>query len=591
MALTRAHLAPLAVALAVAALFFVPAAKVPAFYESFLYLIFYWIALATSWNILSGYAHYLSFGHGAFFGAGVYTTATLTTKLGVPFLWTIPAAALVAAALAAGIGAVVFRLNRLRGDLFALLTLAVSFVVATIVLNTPIDGGPGVYLSGVEVPNLAGSPTATIYVLGLAIAAISLVAAYVIAHSRLGMGLFAIHDDEDVAEAKGVPTFRYKMIAFAISAGIAGAVGAVHAMYVGYVTVGETFGITIPIYVVLMCVLGGMRHWLGPAIGAGIIAASLYAFTSGDQAMIGRAVVAFGLILVILLLPEGVLPTLISFWRRGLSAYRRSSAPPPAALAIPAAEPRARNAEAPVAGRPLLECAGVEKSFGGIHALRGVSLALNGGEILGLVGPNGSGKTTLINVISGQYRLDAGTITLAGRAIGGEAAHRIAALGVNRTYQIPRPFAHLSVLENVVLAGTFGDPSSDLGQVRDGALHWLAFTGLATRAHNLPAELNLHERKFLELARALAARPRILMLDEVLAGLTPNEIAGAVALIRRIRDAGTAILFVEHNMRAVMELTDRLVVLNYGEVIGMGAPRDVVREPAVVTAYLGAGHA
>jgi branched-chain amino acid transport system permease protein len=584
MALTRSHAVPAAVAIAAVALFFVPAAKVPAFYESFLYIVFYWIALATSWNILSGYAHYLSFGHGAFFGAGVYTTATLTTKLEWPFLWTIPAAALVAAALAAGIGAVVFRLNRLRGDLFALLTLAVSFVVATIVLNTPIDGGPGVYLSGVKLPNLAGSPTATIYVLGLGIAAVSLAAAYVVAHSRLGMGLFAIHDDEDVAEAKGVPTFRYKMIAFAISAGLAGAVGAVHAMYVGYVTVGETFGITVPIYVVLMCVLGGMRHWLGPLVGAAIIAASLYAFTGGEQAMVGRAAVALGLILVILLLPEGVLPTLLRLAR----GFRRR---PARAAAAPRAEPVRAPAPRIGADGPLLDCVALEKSFGGIRALRGVSLALKPGEILGLVGPNGSGKTTLINVVSGQYRLDAGRIALGGRPVAGLPAHRIAALGINRTYQIPRPFAHLTALENVVVAGTFGGPAADRAAVRAEALHWLDFTGLGARAGHLPAELNLHERKFLELARALAARPRILMLDEVLAGLTPNEIANAVALIRRIRDAGTSILFVEHNMRAVMELTDRLVVLNYGEVIGMGAPREVVRQPDVVAAYLGAAHA
>ena len=229
-----------------------------------------------------------------------------------------------------------------------------------------------------------------------------------------------------------------------------------------------------------------------------------------------------------------------------------------------------------------------------VHALRGVSLELKRGEILGLVGPNGSGKTTLINVISGQYRLDGGTIALDGRAIGRMRAHRIAALGIARTYQIPRPFAHLTALENVVLSGTFGGVrlgGADHAAIRAEAEHWLAFAGLGARAANLPGELNLHERKFLELARALAAHPSILMLDEVLAGLTPAEIANAVALIRRIRDAGASILFVEHNMRAVLELSDRLVVLNYGEVIAAGAPRDVLRNPDVVTAYLGSAHA
>jgi branched-chain amino acid transport system permease protein len=586
MALTRAsYAAPAVAALAAAALFLVPSAGIPAFYESFLYLLFYWIALATSWNILSGYAHYLSFGHGAFLGAGVYTCATLTTKLSVPFLAAIPLAAAVAALLALGIGAVVFRLNRLRGDLFALLTLAVAFVLATIVLNTPIDGGPGVYLSAVPLPNLAGSPNATIYVLGLTLAVIAIAAAYIVAHSRLGLGLFAIHDDEDVAEAKGVPTFTYKMIAFAISAAIAGAVGAVHAMYVSYVTVGETFGITVPLYVVLMSVLGGMRHWLGPAVGATLIGASLFAFTGGASATVGRAVVAFGLIAVILLLPEGVVPTVL---RRVKRLFRRRKPAAADKAPLPFTPVRARAAAA--GPGPLLACEGVQKSFGGIHALRGVALEVKRGEILGLVGPNGSGKTTLINVISGQYRLDAGSIALNGGAIGRLKAHRIAQLGIARTYQIPRPFAHLTALENVVLAATFGREGKRV-EVRAEAQHWLEFAGLGARAQNLPAELNLHERKFLELARALSAHPSLLMLDEVLAGLTPSEIENAVTLIRRIRDTGTTILFVEHNMRAVLELCDRLVVLNYGVVIAAGAPREVVRNPEVVSAYLGAGHA
>ncbi len=589
-AVNRAAL-PAIVALGGVALFFLPAAKLPAFYESFLYIVLFWVALATSWNILGGYAHYLSFGHGTFFGAGVYTTATLTSKFNVPFLWTLLAAAAVAALIGAAIGAVVFRLERLRGDLFALLTLAVAFVVATIVLNTPIDGGPGVYLSSVPVPDLAGSQSATIYVLGLAIALFAIAVAFIVAHSRLGMGLFAIYDDEDVAEAKGVPTFRYKMIAFALSAAIAGAIGGVHAIYVGYVTVGETFGITIPVYVVLMSVLGGLRHWLGPAVGATLIAASLYAFTSGETAVIGRAGVALALILVILLLPEGVVSTLIRLWRDHVRKPARRSigegGPPAldAVSALPAKQPPPESAP------EALACRDVHKSFGGIQALRGVSLALREGEILGLVGPNGSGKTTLINVISGHYRLDAGDIALAGRPIGGLAAHRIAALGIARTYQIPRPFAHFSALDNVVMAATFGLAQANGRAVRDEALHWLEFAGLSGRAAQLPKDLNLNERKFLEFARALAARPKVLMLDEVLAGLTPVEIDGALALIRRINARGTAILFVEHNMRAVLALTHRLAVLNYGEIIAMGRPREVVREPRVVTAYLGPGHA
>ena len=558
------------------------AVGLPAFYESFLYLIFSWIALATSWAILSGYAGYFSFGHGAFFGAGMYTTAALTTALGVPFLVTLLVAGVLAGLLGLGIGAVVFRVKRLRGELFGLLTLAVTFVLATIVLNTRIDGGPGVYLSGVPMPRVLASPTGTLYLLGLALAMATVGAAYAIAHSRLGLGLYAIHDDEDVAEVQGVPTLSYKLVAFALSAGIAGMAGGIHAMYVSYVTVGETFSITVPLYVVLMSVLGGARHWLGPAVGATIIASSLYAFTGGQQAVLGRAAVALVLILVILLLPQGVVPAVIARWRAWYRDGVTSVASPVTVLDVAA---RA-SAVAPAA----LDCREVWKAFGGIQALRGVSLEIRPGEIVGLVGPNGSGKTTLINVISGHYETDRGRVALGDVALTGRRAHEIAGLGVSRTYQIPRPFAHFTALQNVALAATFGAARPSARAAQAEALGWLEFTGLGRRAAALPHELNLHERKFLELARALAARPRVILLDEVLSGLNPAEITSAIRLIRQIHAQGVAILFVEHLMRVVLELSHRVVVLNEGEVIAEGDPNEAMRAQRVVDVYLGRSH-
>ena len=178
----------------------VPLLKLPAFYETFLYLVLHWIVLATSWNILSGYSGYFSFGHGAFFGVGIYTTAVLAGKLNWPFLATLPVAALISALFGVGLGAIVFRLRRLRGELFGLLTLAVTFVIGTIILNTPIDGGPGVYLSAVPVPAIGTTPSGSFYLIILALAALMLWVAYWIYCNRLGSALFAIHDDEDVAE-------------------------------------------------------------------------------------------------------------------------------------------------------------------------------------------------------------------------------------------------------------------------------------------------------------------------------------------------------------------------------------------------------
>jgi len=578
----------------------VPLAGLPAFYESFLYLIFYWIVLATSWNILSGYSGYFSFGHGAFFGVGMYTTAVLSGKFDVPFLWTLPVAALLAALFGLGIGAVVFRVRSMRGELFALLTLAVTFVLATIVLNTPIDGGPGVYLSAVPLPKLAESPSSTFYLLALALTMICLWVAYEIYHSRLGTGLFAIHDDEDVAEVLGVPTFRYKLAAFGVSCAFAGVAGAIHALFVSYVTVGETFAIAVPLNVVLMSVLGGSRHWLGPAIGATVVTALLYAFTAGDYAVAGRALVGLILILVILFMPEGILGQILKrLKQRSRAAGAAAAARVPAAavangtinVAAPAAPGVAPIAAAPAPkGGVLLRVRGVEKTFFGLQALADVDMEVREGEILGLVGPNGSGKSTMINVVSGHYRATRGQILFRGRELVGLPAHRVAREGIARTYQIPRPFAHLTVLDNVALTAMFGRQTLRRAEAEREARRWLEFTGLAAKHDALPDELNLHQRKFLEFARTLAARPGLLFLDEVLSGLTPPEIDAAMRLIRSIRDQGTSIVFVEHVMRAVMELTDRVVVLSYGRVIAEGNPAEVMRRPEVVTAYLGKPH-
>ncbi|HSU78284.1 MAG TPA: ATP-binding cassette domain-containing protein, partial [Burkholderiales bacterium] len=537
-----------------------------------------WIVLATSWNILSGYSGYFSFGHGAFFGAGMYATATLTTKAGMPFLWTLPVCGALAALFGVAIGAVVFRAGRLRGELFALLTLAVSYVLATIILNTPIDGGPGVSLAAVVVPRLAPTAPSTFYLLGLAAAVITLGIAYTVQHASLGAGLFAIHDDEDVAEVLGVPTYRYKLAALAISCALAGVAGGIHALFVSYVTVGETFSIVVPLSVVLMSVLGGTRHWLGPAIGAALITALLYAFTASDYAVAGRAAVGLILIVVILFMPQGVLGQFV----------RRKPKPAPG---LEFAHDNARIQDLTPPTKTLLSAHGVSKAFAGVQALSGVDLEVRRGEILGLVGPNGSGKSTLINVVSGHYRADGGRIGFAGHELTALGAHGIARLGIARTYQIPRPFAHLSVLENVTLAAMFGHAGLPRAAAEREAWRSLEYTALAPKAAALPGELNLHQRKFLELARALAARPLLLLLDEVLSGLTPTEIDGAIKLVKDIRAQGASIVFVEHVMRAVMQLADRIVVLSYGRVIAEGSPAEVMGRTAVVEAYLGKAHA
>ena len=569
---------PIVILAAGVLLAFVPRLGLPAFYDSLLYLMLHWVVLATSWNILSGYTGYFSFGHGAFFGAGLYTTSTLLARYNWPFLWTLPVAALVAAALGVALGAVVFRVKGVRGELFALLTLAITFVIGTIVVNTPLDGGSGVSLAAVPVPAIGPTQSSTFYLLALAAATLTMLIAWAIFVSKFGAGLFAIHDDEDAAEVMGVPTYRYKLMALAISCALAGVAGGIHALFLNYVTAGEVFTITVPLTVVLMSVLGGTRHWAGPAIGAVAITALLYSFTAADHAVAGKAMTGVILIAAILFMPDGILLRMRKLLRR------------PAPLAAPATAPAA-SPKTTARGDALLRVRGLQKSFRGVRALTGVDVDVRRGEILGLLGPNGSGKSTFINVVSGHYLPTAGQIVFEGRDLTGQPAHRIAAAGIARTYQIPRPFGHLSVLDNVALATMFGGAIHDVGTARRQAMAWLEFTGLHTKATARPDELNLHQRKFLELARALASRPRLVLLDEVLCGLTPSEIDDAVALIRRIRDQGSTIVFVEHVMRAVMALTDRIVVFNHGDLLSEGSANDVMQRPEVMTAYLGKAHA
>jgi branched-chain amino acid transport system permease protein len=595
-----------AIAAAGAALATVPLAGLPGFYESFLYLVLHWVILATSWNILSGYSGYFSFGHGAFYGAGTYATATLASRYDVPFLWTLPVAAAVAALLGIALGAVAFRVRRVRGELFALLTLAVTFVVATVIANTPIDGGPGVYLSAVPLPALAPTPTGSFYLIALAVAVLTVAIAYVVAKSSMGLALFAIHDDEDAAEVVGVPTYRLKLAALALSCALAGVAGGIQALFVSYVTVGGTFSITVPLTVVLMSALGGTRHWAGPAIGALAITALLYAFTAGDHAIAGKAAFGAILIAVILFMPDGVLgrrfarraPRVAGGTSSAAEAAPASGGQAAASLreAAPGSAVRAKR-DPPIARasrnerESMLRIRALSKAFTGVKALDGVDLDVSAGEIVGLLGPNGSGKSTLINVVSGHLRADGGSIVFEGRELADVPAHRIARAGIARTFQIPRPFAHLSVADNVALAATFGGASLDRAGALDEARRWLEFAGLAGKAGALPGELNLHQRKFLELARALASRPRLVLLDEVLSGLTPAEMDEAIALIASLRERGTTIVFVEHVMHAVVALTDRIVVLNQGRVLAQGPAADVMRDRAVVTAYLGAAHA
>lgn len=600
----------------------------PMFYLIFLSGILFWTAQSTSWNILSGYSGYFSFGQGAFFGVGVYTMAVLFGRQGMNWWVAALAAGLAAMLLGLAIGTIAFRLRSLRGEIFALLTLAIPFILASLArLSKAIDGGQGIVIPVPEAPSFLSQFQEFVFVVSGVVALFALTVAYVMQRTRYGWALFTIRDDEDVAEGLGVPTFFHKMIAIGVTGLIAGISGAVAALQLGFVSVEGTFNLDVPLFVIVMSVLGGRGHWAGPMVGAVYVYTLQNRLASGGFEGWSLIVLGAILVLVMLLAPEGLMA---GFRRRpwlsagifvgiflGLWLLGMTSDPVTAlALAlgvtaviafipggrdrrtsslVDSGEPQEHHApvgdeptdERAEGGRPLLVAENVVMTFGGVRALRGVSMRIHEGELVGLVGPNGSGKTTLVNLISGAFPPTSGSISLDGTEIVGARPHRVAHLGIARTYQIPRPFTSLTVRDNVAMAIMFGREPLGLDASRRAATEYLDLVGMGGRADAFPGEINLHQRQLLEMARAIATRPSLLLLDEALAGLNPVEIDNAVEVVRRIQASGVSIVLVEHLLRVVNQLATRIVVLDQGLELAEGDPAVVMRDPAVVKAYLG----
>jgi branched-chain amino acid transport system permease protein len=626
----------------------------PVFYVVLLTTVLFWTIQATSWNLLSGYSGYFSFGQAAYVGVGAYAVAVLYGRHGVSFYLTLLVSAGLCAVLALVIGGLAFRLRSLRGEIFALLTLAVPFILAAAArTNAAIDGGQGIVVAVPPFPAGLGLFQDFLYLVSLVVAVAAVWAAFAVAHSRFGWALASIRDAEDVAEGLGVATFRYKLQALVASAVIGGVGGSVFALQIGFVAVDSVFSLTVPLYVIVMSVLGGRAHWAGPVLGAVLVVLLQDRLTSSGLASWRLVVLGMVLAVLVVVAPDGlfirlrarvwpVLGTLVGttavlwladLWGEPLDWIlagmlaaatvavwpprrprrpHRPHAPrptPPAPPTPPAQDPGDlglvrgqsgalapdkpkigrvdKGEERGGAGEVLVECRRVARYFGGVHAIEDVSLTIRAGEVIGLVGPNGSGKTTLVSLLAGTLRPTRGSISVGGQDISALAPHRVAHAGIARTYQIPRPFASMTVRDNVAMALMFGRVPRALAQARLAADEHVGFVGLGHLAGAYPAALNLHQRQLLEIARALATSPKVLLLDEALAGLNPAEIDSAVEVVRRIQRAGTAIVIVEHLLRVVNQLATRVVVLDRGAVLADGEPRSVMADPAVVTAYLG----
>jgi len=552
------------------------------YHHRVLTLVFLWATMGLAWNIISGYAGQISFGHQAFFGIGAYVTVLLAAKLKLtPWLGMLGGVG-VAVLAAVLIGTPTFRL---AGIYFGLATLAYPLIFRIVmdylgyqeVAIPMMREQPGLFMQFTE-------PRA-FDLLALGILAATLVMSRLIETSRLGYSLRAIKENEQAAEAMGVDSFRCKMIAYMLSAAPAAVAGAVYAHAILFVVTPEAvFGVLVIVQTLTVCLVGGAGTLWGPIIGAAIMipVSEILDTTMGDR-LPGIQGVVYGaaLMAVMMYAPEGlywrVRSMLLGRTRRQVSAVR----PVPAAAEVDAPAPTV-----PAAARQvLMDVRGISKAFLGLQALSDVSFDVREGEILGIIGPNGAGKTTLFNVLNGFLLPERGEVHWLGKSITGLQPHVVCRLGIGRTFQVMRLFPHLTVLENVMVGAFAHGGSPD--HARASSLAALDLVGLADRADVVPTGLTTLDLRLMELARCLATRPRLILLDEPLAGLSTDGVELMAVMIRRARSAAVTVAIIEHTIHALVKLADRLVVLDQGRRLAEGLPGEVTRTPAVIEAYLG----
>jgi branched-chain amino acid transport system permease protein len=535
--------------------------------------LLYFTVLATAWALFSGPTHYISLATAAFFGIGAYTTAVLTDFMPWPLV--LLAAALVGVAVALIVGLSTLRLSGIYFVIFSFgLAELIRQLVAWYEIN--IHGSVGRYI-------FADTTSEGIYWRLLALVVMVLAAGWLIRHSRLGLAVRVIGQDETVARHCGIDTTRAKLVLFAVSAGFMTVTGAVMAPRWTYIDPAIAFNPVLSFEVVIMALFGGAGTLFGPLLGAVplvlLFEVLIATFPSYFSIVLGTVFV-----LIVYGLPNGVIGLVQAKLLRRAAHHVAMS--PVAEAVTRFVWPRAAEHDA-AHDAPILQLANVRKAFGGLVAVDDAGFTLRRGEILGLIGPNGSGKTTVLNVISGALRADHGAIALAGLPIALAPAHRIAQRGIARTFQLVRVLPDSSCLENVA-AGIAFHAKPVWGTVaEDRARALLSRVGLDDKTDTPAAQLTYIDQKRLELARALALSPVVLLLDEWLAGLNPSELQVGIALVKMLREEGLTIIIVEHVMDAIRSLCDRCVVMNAGRIIAEGPPAAVLADREVIRAYLG----
>lgn len=539
-------------------------------------------------DILVGWTGQISLGHAGLYAVGAYTSALLATRLGLPFWLSAPAGVVLA-----GVCGALLALPSLRakGPYLAMVTVAFGFMAEVTANRWSLTGGP-MGIMAIPGPRLPGgaemTPTQYFWLIGGTALACQIVANNLLT-SRVGRTLLALRGSEVAAETVGINVYRWKVLAFVISSVYAGLGGVFFAHQNGFIN-SDTFVFGLSVSLLTSVLMGGSGTLYGPLVGSVILNLIPTIFARMHEY---HLYIYGGIILVtIVFLPDGIVGSLMK--TRALGWLRRR---PPVVEVGPAER---EVVAADKGGGPVIAVRNLTKVFGGIRALNNVSLAVRPGTVHGLIGPNGSGKSTFVNVLTGLYQPSAGSIELAGKPLERLKPHRMAELGVTRTFQSIRLFPDLTVLDNVMAgfhlhlsAGLWAHLAQTRRAVDEEAafrrqsMALLAVVGIADKAAEVAQNLSYGQQRLLEIARALAVRPALLLLDEPAAGVNPTEIHHLSDIIRGIRSRGVTLVVIEHHMELIMGISDVVSVLDFGEKIAEGTTKEIQRDSKVIEAYLG----